>query len=104
MSNQRITEAECNEALAVYSDREKYLSLSHEHTVMGDALVDAGKIKQETGEWPTLAQVEEKWMQEAAERERKRLASWQAHYRFTQKDFAEHEALLAREESGPFMD
>ncbi len=41
---------------------------------------------------------------EGAERERRRLASWQAHYRFTQKDLAEYRALLAREEFGPFID
>jgi len=41
---------------------------------------------------------------QAAERERRRLASWQAQYRFTQKDFTEYQALLVREEFGPFMD
>jgi hypothetical protein len=41
---------------------------------------------------------------QAAERERRRLASWQAHYRFNEKDLAEYEALLAREEFGPFAD
>jgi hypothetical protein len=100
---QRITEAEYNEAWAVFSDRNKYLSLSDEQTVMVDAFVDAGKIKQETDEWPTLADVYEKWGREKAERERKRLRSWQTNYRFTEKDLAEYEALLAREESGPFM-
>jgi hypothetical protein len=40
----------------------------------------------------------------AAERERARLASWQPNYRFNQKDLVEYEALLAREEFGPFMD
>jgi hypothetical protein len=101
---QKITEAEYNEALAVFSDRSKYLSLSDEQTVMVDAFVDAGQIKQETGEWPTLLQVEEKWLREKSERERKRLASWQPLYRFNEKDLAEYEALLAREEAGPFMD
>jgi hypothetical protein len=100
---QRITEAEYNEAWAVFSDRNKYLSLSDEQTVMVDGFVDAGQIKQVTGDWPTLAEVYEKWGREKAERERKRLASWQAHYKFTAKDFAEYQALLAREESGPFM-
>jgi hypothetical protein len=103
MSNQRITEAEYNEAWAVFSDRNKYLSLSDEQTVMVDVFVDAGQIKHETGEWPTLAEVYEKWAREKAERERKRLASWQTNYRFTAKDLAEYEALLAREESGPFI-
>jgi hypothetical protein len=104
MSNeQRITEAESQQAWLIFSDRKKYLSLSDEQTVMVDAFVDAGQIKHETGEWPTLAQVERKWMQEAAERERKRLASWQPNYRFTQKDLAEYQEFLALEKSGPFM-
>jgi len=100
---QRITEAEHHEAWAVFSDRNKYRSLSDEQTVMVDAFVDAGKIKQETGEWPTLAEVYDKWGREKAERERKRLRSWQTNYRFTEKDFVEYEALLAREQSGPLM-
>jgi hypothetical protein len=104
MSNeQRIKEAEYNEAWAVFSDRNKYLSLSDEQTVMVDAFVDAGQIKQETGEWPTLADIYGKWAREKAERERKRLASWQTNYRFTEKDLAEYGALQASEESGPSM-
>jgi|SRR2546421_3496972 len=41
---------------------------------------------------------------QAAERERQRLRSWLANYRFNDKDLAEYEALLAREEFGPFAD
>jgi hypothetical protein len=85
--DKRITEAECNEAWAVFSDRNKYLSLSDEQTVMVDAFVDAGQIKQETGEWPTLAQVEEKWIRESEERARKRDAMIQ--------ECAEHNAKQA---------
>jgi len=100
----RVTEKEHQESLAVFSDRKKYLSLDKDEEILVDACITAGEMKQTTGEWPTLAQVEEKWLREKAERERRRLASWQAHYRFTQKDFTEYEALLAREEFGPFMD
>jgi hypothetical protein len=104
MSNdQRITEAESIQAWMIFSDRNKYLSLSDEQTVMVDAFVEAGQIKQETGMWPTVAEVHEKWGRERAERERKRLASWQPNYRFTEKDLAEYRALLAREECGPMV-
>jgi hypothetical protein len=71
-SDQRITETECNEAWAVFSDREKYLSLSDEQTCMVEAFITAGQIFQETGAWPTLQDVEDKWQKEAAERAQKR--------------------------------
>ena len=100
----RVTAKDCEEAWRIFSSREKYLSLSKEEEILVDAFIAAGEMKQETGEWPTLLQVEEKWLKEKAERERKRLNSWQANYRFTAKDLAEYEALLAREESGPFVD
>jgi hypothetical protein len=100
---QRITEAESNEAWSIFADREKYLSLSKDEEVLVDAYVEARQIKQASGEFPTLAEVIEKWSREKAEQERTRLRSWQAHYRFNAKDIVEYEALLAREESGPFM-
>jgi hypothetical protein len=101
---QRIKEAESNEAWAVFSDRNKYLSLSDEQIVMVDAFVDAGQIKQETGEWPTLAEVYEKWGREKAERERKRVASWQDTGMTTEYDFTCYaERLVAGDDEGPFM-
>ena len=68
----RVTPKECEEAWSIFADREKYLSLSDEEECLVDAYIAAGQMKQETGEWPTLAQVEERWMQKAAERARKR--------------------------------
>ena len=68
----RTTEAECAEAWRLFADREKYLSLGDEEMVMVDAFVDAGQIFHETGAWPTLQEVEDRWMQEAAERAKKR--------------------------------
>ena len=100
----RVTEKDCEEAWRIFADRDKYFSLSKEEEILVDAFIDAGQIKQETGEWPTLSQVEEKWLREKAERERKRLASWQPLYQFNERDLAEYEALLAREEFGPFAD
>jgi hypothetical protein len=38
-----------------------------------------------------------------AQRERARLASWKATYVFNQKDLAEYQAMIAREEFGPMM-
>jgi hypothetical protein len=68
----RTTEAECTEAWRLFADREKYLSLSDAETIMVDAFVEAGQMFHDSGAWPTLAEVEQKWMQEAAERARKR--------------------------------
>jgi hypothetical protein len=67
-----VTQKECEEAWSIFADREKYLSLSDAEMVMVDAFTAAGEIFQDTGCWPTLAEVEEKWMQEAAERAKKR--------------------------------
>jgi len=69
---QRITEAESNEAWKIFADREKYFALSDEQTVMVDAFVEAGQMKHASGEWPTLGEVHEKWNREAQEREAKR--------------------------------
>ena len=68
----KVTAKESQEAWAIFADRAKYLSLSDEQTVMVDACVEAAKMFHETGAWPTLEEVEQKWMQEAAERARKR--------------------------------
>ena len=70
----RVTQKECEEAWLIFSDRKKYLSLSSEEECLVDAFIAAGEIKQETGEWPTIAQVEEKWVRESEERARKRNA------------------------------
>jgi hypothetical protein len=72
MKQHKVTEIECREAWSIFADRAKYLSLSDEQTVMVDACVEAGQMFRETGAWPTLEEVEQKWMQEAAERARKR--------------------------------
>jgi hypothetical protein len=104
MSNeQRITEAESKQAWLIFSDRAKYLSLSDEQTVMVDAYIAAGETFQDAGEWPTLSEVYAKWTQEKEERERRRLASWLPNYRFTENNLAEHQELLAREQSGPLV-
>jgi hypothetical protein len=68
----RVTQKECEEAWAIFADREKYLSLSDEEECLVDAYIAAGQIKQETGEWPTLQEVEDKWVRESEERARKR--------------------------------
>ena len=73
----RVTEKDCNEAWTVFANRDKYLSLSKDEQNLVDAFVDAGQIKQETGEWPTLSEVYEKWAREAEDRERKRNAMLQ---------------------------
>ena len=91
---QRITEAEHHEAWAVFSDRSRYLSLSDEQTGMVDAFVDAGQIKQETGEWPTLQDVYDRWSREAEEYDRRWIRSYHGPHRLTEKDLAEYEALL----------
>lgn len=70
--NQRITEAENHEAWLIFSDRRKYFSLSDEQTAMVDAFIEAGHMKHDSGVWPTLQQVEDRWMTEAEERARKR--------------------------------
>jgi hypothetical protein len=70
--NQRITENENREAWLIFSDRKKFLALSDEQSAMVEAYITAGQIKKDTGEWPTLQQVEDRWMQEADERARKR--------------------------------
>jgi|HubBroStandDraft_3_1064219.scaffolds.fasta_scaffold450327_2 hypothetical protein len=69
---QRVSPKDCEEAWSIFANREKYLSLSDEEMVMVDAFIAAGEIKESTGEWPTLFQVEHRWMQEKEERERKR--------------------------------
>jgi hypothetical protein len=52
---------------------------------------------------PTMGELRLHWQSEREEQERRRLASWRPDYRFTAKDLSEYEMLLAREESGPFM-
>jgi hypothetical protein len=99
----RITEADNHQAWTVFGDRQKYLALSREEECVIDAFVDAGEIKQATGEWPTLGEIYAKWTQAKAEREHRRLASWLPNYRFSKKDLADYEEFLALEKSGPFM-
>src|SRR6266850_8573994 len=96
----RITEADCNEAWAVFSDPNKYQSLNEEQTIMVDAFMDAGQTKKESGEWPTLAEVYENWRRETEEYYRKWIRSYHGPHRLTEKDFVEYEAkLLAAEET-----
>jgi hypothetical protein len=68
----KVTQKECEEAWSIFADKGKYLSLSDDETCMVEAFITAGHIKNETSEWPTLQQVEDRWMQEAEERARKR--------------------------------
>jgi len=72
--NNRITEKQCQEAWSIFADREKYFSLSKDEECLVDAYITAGEMKDKTGEWPTLLQVEEKWTAESEERARKRNA------------------------------
>jgi hypothetical protein len=68
----RVTQRDCDEAWRLFSDREKYLALSKEEEILVDAFIAAGEMFQETGCWPTLGEVEQKWMKESEERARKR--------------------------------
>jgi hypothetical protein len=71
---QRVSPKDCEEAWLIFACRDKYFSLSHEEEVLVDAYIAAGEMFQDTGTWPTLQGVEDRWMQEADERARKRAA------------------------------
>ena len=72
--NRRVTEKQCQEAWSIFADREKYFSLSKDEEILVDAYVEAGQMKQVSGEWPTLQEVQDKWIAESEERARKRNA------------------------------
>jgi hypothetical protein len=67
-------------------------------------LVDqADRLSRFLKRMPTMGELRRWWHSEAEEHERRRLASWQPNYRFNEKDLVEYEALLARKDTGPFM-
>jgi hypothetical protein len=66
----RITEADNHEAWAIFADKDKDLALSDEQRTIVDAFIKAGHMKHDSGQWPTLGEVYEKWRSEAEEQER----------------------------------
>jgi hypothetical protein len=75
-------------------------TLTEQERYLQGLLLDAEQMHGKTGVYPTVQDVHDQWQQENHERERRRIASWQDGYTFTQHDFD----TLAEEESGPMFD
>ncbi len=63
----RITAKDCHEAWLIFADREKYIALSEEHEEQAnlvDVFIEAGHMKDKSGVWPTLGEVQERMTQE----------------------------------------
>jgi hypothetical protein len=75
-------------------------TLTEQERYLQDLLLDAEQMHGKTGVYPTVEEVHNYWQQEAHDRERKRIASWQDGYTFTQRDFD----TLAEDDSGPMLD
>ena len=101
----RISEAEFHEARKIWLDEAKYGALSEDERHSVDVLMNAEDARERLHRWPvTVQEVYDHWKQEAEERERKRIASWQDEGRITEYDFSCYEEQLADGDTdGPFV-
>src|SRR5882724_1442029 len=73
------------------------LTLTEQERYLQGLLLDAEEMHGKTGGHPTVQEVHDRWQQQHHEGERRRIASLQVGYTFTQHDFD----TLAEENSGP---
>src|SRR5258708_35240477 len=77
---------------------------TEDEAYLAQILIDAGHIHGKTGVWPTVGQVLAVWKQEAHDRERKRIESWEDEVRIRATDFTCYDEQLASGDTdGPFV-
>ena len=90
----RITESDNHEAWTLFADRDKYFAVSDEERTLVAAFMEAGHMKRDSGQWPTLGEVYEKWQREAEVYDRRWIRSYHGPHRLTEKDIVEYETKL----------
>jgi hypothetical protein len=63
----------------------------------------ANVMQRESGVYPTVQEVHERWDSDRKEAERKRIASWRSEGRITDFDFSEYAQQVADGLDGPFV-
>ena len=78
-------------------------TLTQQEVYSQQLLLDAVQMQRETGVYPTVQEVHDRWDSDRQDAERKRIASWRSEGRITDFDFSEYAQQVADGLDGPFV-